>query len=240
MGSATTNNMKTIPNKNFTTRLLPCLVSLAISACGSYESVSSPGQNQSVPQLKGVEAVSGRPNLHVPARMGIVTSSRFRQASLKPEDVASLQQQGITTVIPVNGYIDQSKCYSMPDLMYQRAQIIKNTKFLNLDLILLCDENSDEDTSNHLPILQPLSLGIINPATKSTQVQVDAALMDARTGYIYGALGGSSKSNTHSLTFIEAEAFADAGKNRASRDAKKQLVQKFPTFWESVKKRHGK
>lgn len=240
MGSATTNYMKTIPNKKLATRLLPCLVSLALSACGSYESISSPGTSQSVPQLKGVESVSGRPNLHVPARMGVVTTSRFRQSSLKPEDVAKLQQQGITSVIPVNGYIDQSKCYSMPDLMYQRAQIIKNTKFLNLDLILLCDENSDEDTSNHLPILQPLSLGIINPATKSTQVQVDAALMDARTGYIYGALGGNSKSNTHSLTFIEAEAFSDAGKNRASRDAKKQLAEKFPTFWDSVKRRHGK
>ncbi len=240
MGSQLPHIMKNIPSPTWFNRLLPCIVSLALSACGSYESVSSPSSSPAVPQIKGVPAVSGKPNLRVPARMGIVTSTRFGQSSLNPDDVSKLQQQGITAVIPVNGYIDQSKCYSMADLMYQRAQIIKNTKFLNLDVILLCDENFTSDTSDHLPFLQPLSLGMVNPATKHTQVQANAALMDARTGYIYGAIGGFSKSNSHSLTFIEAEAFSDAGKNRASRDAKKELTQKFPAFWENVKKRHGK
>lgn len=231
--------MKTINSSHL--RLIgAALLTLALSSCGSYETVSSPNGPQSVPSLKGVRGVSGKPNLHVPARLGILTSSRFDASSITDKELKSLQQSGITSIIPINTYAGDSHRYQMTDLMYQRAQIIDNTKFLNLDLILLCDQSSSKDTQQHLPPLQYLSLGIVNPESTKANVQLDAVLMDARTGFIYGTIGDAGKSTAVSLTFLEAEAAADAGQRRASSRAKQQLITRFPAFWESVKKQYKK
>jgi hypothetical protein len=184
--------------------------------------------------------VSGKPNLHVPARLGILTSSRFDASSITDKELKSLQQSGITSIIPINTYAGDSHRYQMTDLMYQRAQIIDNTKFLNLDLILLCDQSSSKDTQQHLPPLQYLSLGIVNPESTKANVQLDAVLMDARTGFIYGTIGDAGKSTAVSLTIFDAEATANAGEKRASNKAKQQLITRFPAFWNNVKKQYQK
>jgi hypothetical protein len=185
--------------------------------------------------------VSGKPALHTPARIGVLTTARFKQGALTDDELKQLQAPGIRSIMPVNTYVgDEGHLWNMADLMRQRAMIINNTRFLDLDLILLCDETVNVETRQHIEPLQWFSLGILNPESTRTRTQLDAAMMDARTGFIYGVIGDEGKGASHSLTFLEAEAVKEAGKNRASSSARKQLVGRFPAFWTKVKSHYGK
>lgn len=211
---------------------------MGLSSCGSYETVSAPARSQSVPVNKGVRSVSGKPNLHVPARMGILTSSRFPMSALDPKDVQHLQQADISSIIPINTYVESGRRYQLNDMLHRRAEIIENTRFLGLDVILLCDQSVTASSKQAAPPLQWFSLGIVNPETHKTQAQLDAVLIDARTGYIYGAVGDAGTSNGFALTVLEGEFVKDSGESRASDDARKQLIKRFPAFWESVKRQY--
>jgi hypothetical protein len=40
------------------------------------------------------------------------------------------------------------------------------------------------------------------------------------------------------LTFLESEFVKQSGESRASDSARKQLIKRFPAFWENVKHQH--
>lgn len=211
----------------------------ALASCGSYQHVSEVS-SQSVPDFQQYPKVSGRPALRVPARMGILTTSRFRDA-LAGDQLAKLQAPGIRTVMPVNAYVTgDEKLWRLSDLLYQRSKIISETRLLELDLILLCDQTEDTQTRDHVPPLSWLSLGMINPQSTKVHTQLDVALMDARTGYVYGVIGDEGKGSSHSLTFLEADAVKETGRIRAGNSAKTQLTSRFPAFWQAVRQRYGK
>jgi hypothetical protein len=214
------------------------ILSMGLSSCGSYETVSAPTQSQSVPVNKGVRSVSGKPNLHVPARMGILSSARFPMHSLSSDDLKLLQQSDISSIIPINTYVDSGRRYQLNDMLHRRAEIIDSTRFLGLDVILLCDESVSATSKQVAPPLQWFSLGIVNPESHKTQAQLDAVMIDARTGFIYGAVGDAGTSNGMALTFLESEFVKQSGESRASDSARKQLIKRFPAFWENVKRQH--
>ena len=184
--------------------------------------------------------MKGYPDLRLPARMGILTSQGFRGASLGQKEIARLQQSGISSVLSVDSYVTGDVTGGMADMMRGRARIIEDTRHLDLDIILLCDQTSHQENREHMPPLQILSLGMVNPESTSTRTQLDVVLMDARNGYIYGAIGDESTGSSLSLTFLEAEMVRDAGEKRAAVGAKKRLFERFPAFWEGVKGRYGK
>lgn len=236
-------NGRTTMKTNHHRIVTPCLAlatSILLGACNTYDHVSSYTSSQNVPAAKGAKAMKGYPDLRLPARMGILTSRGFRGASLGKNEIAKLQQSGISSVLSVDAYVNNEVTGDMAEMMQGRARIIEDTRHLDLDIILLCDQTSHRENRQHMPPLQILSLGMVNPESTSTRTQLDVVLMDARNGYIYGAIGDESTGSSLSLTFLEAEMVQDAGEQRAATGAKKKLFERFPAFWEGVKGRYGK
>lgn len=230
--------MKNIHHR-FATPSLALATVFLLGACNTYDHVTSYSPSQNVPTEKGLKTMRGYPDLRLPARMGILTSRGFRGASLGQKEIARLQQSGIHSVLSVDSYVSDEVTDGMADMMRGRARIIEETRHLDLDIILLCDQTSHRENRQHMPPLQILSLGIVNPESTSTRTQLDVVLMDARNGYIYGAIGDESTGSSVSLTFLEAEIVQDAGEKRAAVGAKRRLFERFPAFWEGVKGRYG-
>jgi hypothetical protein len=58
----------------------------------------------------------------------------------------------------------------------------------------------------------------------------DVVMIDARTGFIYGAVGDTGTSYGVALTLLESEFVKQSGKSRATDSARKQLVKRYPAF----------
>jgi hypothetical protein len=67
---------------------------------------------------QGRHNVSGKPNLHVPARMGILSSARFPMHSLLSDDLKLLQQSDISSIIPINTYVDSGHRYQFNHMLH--------------------------------------------------------------------------------------------------------------------------
>ncbi|HBE22607.1 MAG TPA: hypothetical protein DDW21_04015 [Verrucomicrobiales bacterium] len=157
-----------------------------------------------MPITKGVRSVSGKPNLHVPARMGILSSARFPMHSLSSDDLNFC-----------NNLTFHQLFQSIP--MSIVGVVINST---------ICCITSKQVAS---PLLY-FSLGIVNPESHKTQAQLDAVMIDARTGFIYGAVGDTGTSYGVALTLLESEFVKQSGKSRATDSARKKLVKRFPAF----------
>lgn len=72
-------------------------------------------------------------------------------------------------------------------MIAKRAKLIHDTRFLGLDLILICDQETDSDRTPSLVGIA--TLGIVDAGMRKQNTQLTVLCMDARTGYVYGVMG---------------------------------------------------
>lgn len=219
--------------------IAPLALAALVSSCGSYQHVSSAASGRPIPATKDAGGLSGKPALRLPARIGVVCSGRSQAAGFDEAGLAALRQPGVAEVIPATAYLPGDGIHTMADFMPQRARVVQALRFLDLDLVLFCDESTQREDRDHVPPLQYLSLGLINPQSVAVRASADAVLMDARTGFIYGALGEAGKGSSHTLTALEAESLGTFAEHRARQEARRKALARFPGFWDQVRKNHG-
>lgn len=65
-------------------------------------------------------------------------------------------------------------------MIAKRAKLIHDTRFLGLDLILICDQETDSDRTPSLVGIA--TLGIVDAGMRKQNTQLTVLCMDARTG----------------------------------------------------------
>lgn len=220
--------------------IAPLALAVLVSSCGSYQHVSSAASGRPIPATKDTGALSGKPALRLPARIGVVCSGRSRAAGFDEAGLAVLRQPGVAEVIPATAYLPGDGIHTIADFMPQRARVVEALRFLDLDLVLFYDESTQVEDRDHVPPLECISLGLIHPQSRTVRASSDAVLMDARTGFLYGALGEAGKGSSHTLTALEAESLGTFAENRARDEARRKALARFPGFWDQVRRNHGR
>jgi hypothetical protein len=202
-----------------------------LASCGSYSNTTPVTSQQEVLRVSGYPSVSGKPALRTPAAIGYMTTGKtgpldFSDAGKK------LQMDGsIRLMQPIQAFISNDY-YRIQDVLAKRAKLIHETKFLGLDVILICDEVTE--TSDNVSLVKIATLGILDIDMKKQNTQITVLCMDARTGYIYGTMGQQEDGHAGKLSLFDQYLFGDQNRSHLVKTTRRDAVEKFPEFWKQV------
>jgi hypothetical protein len=224
--------MKTKPTLKMFTKLPLLLASLLLASCGSYEMTTPITSSQEISKISGVPAVSGKPALRTPAKIGVVTTGRTD--SIDFGSIAKDMEAGarISSLQPINSFIPEREYYQLNDVLTKRAKLIHDTRFLGLDVILVCDQQTQSDRSPSL--LGVATLGILDAGLRKQDTQLTVLCMDARTGYIYGVMGRQEDGHTARLSLFDNNVFGNPDRSHLVQTTRREAVKGFPEFWKQL------
>lgn len=181
-------------------------------------------------------AVAGarRPAANLPATLAAFHVQAYvanDRALEYPDDVNHLaSMRGIGSVVPLSGVVPRGQDFGLDCLRSAGARV-------HADLVLVYTFETDTTPDTTIPLLGTFTLGIFpNEITRATSTG-SAALIDARTGYLYGLTQATSKqyriTNAWNVRAVR-EKSADDARNRACKD----LVAQVEELWEGVLARY--
>ncbi len=181
-------------------------------------------------------ALSGRPALRTPTRIGVLSTGRTD--TLDFSSVAGGIQPGgsIASITPIDAFIPNREYHQLSDVLAKRAKLLHDARFLGLDVIVVCDQQSQRDRTPSL--LGVATLGIFDAGLRKQNSQLTVLCMDARTGYIYGVMGQQEHGRAPRLALFQADVFGDADRSHVAQTTRRQAVEQFPQFWEEVAQKY--
>jgi hypothetical protein len=218
-------------------KIASCFAFSLLASCGDYSTTTPVTSQQAVSRVSGYPSISGKPALRTPAAIGIMNTSRtdtldFSDAGKK------LQAQGsIRSIQSIQAFVSNDY-YQLQDVMAKRAKLIHDTKFLGLDVILICDQMTE--TADNASVVQVATLGIFDLDRKKQNTQLTVMCMDARTGYIYGTMGQQEDGKAGKLSIFDQNIFGDAKRSHLVRTTRRDAVKQFPEFWNQVTAKYRK
>lgn len=224
--------------KNKLITKLPYLLCLLVASCGNYEMTTPITPSQEISKMSGVPAVSGKPDLRTPARIGMVTTQRTNSLDFSKATDKLKTEGSIKSFQPVDPFISQGEYYQLNDVLSKRAKLIQDTKFLGLDVLLVCDQQTQTDSSPSL--LGVLTLGILDAGMRKQDTQLTVLCMDARTGYVYGAMGRQEDGHTANLSVLWSDDLGDSDRSHLVQTTRREAVEEFPKFWKQIVDQYGK
>lgn len=205
---------------------------LSLASCGNYEMATPLTSSQQVSTLKGYPALTGKPALKVPARIGVLTTRRTESIDFS-EAATQLGQNGhIRSMQPINAFLPGGDYDQLSDVLHKRAKLIHDSRFLGLDVILVCDQNTESDSSPS--ILGLATLGMLDVGMRKQNTQLTVVCIDARTGYVYGAMGREENGRTPRLALFQEDALGSPKRSHLVRTSRREAVEGFPTFWNDL------
>jgi hypothetical protein len=222
-------------------RISKIAASFAISllaSCGDYSSTTPFTSQQDVSRVSGYPSLSGKPALRTPAAIGIMTTSRTD--SLDFSDAGKkLQAEGsIRSMQSIQSFVSNNDYYQIQDVLAKRAKLLHDTKFLGLDVILICDQMTE--TADNASLVKAATLGILDLDLKKQNTQLTVLCMDARTGYIYGTMGQQEDGRASTVSIFDQNVFGDKKRSHLVRTTRRDAVQQFPEFWNQVTAKYRK
>src|SRR5688572_26711361 len=222
-------------------KLAPLLgVALVLSLTGCQSYVNSPravaGRAESAKAFSDpliARAFNAKPAIRFPARIALAPQCPQSQQQLRNLDAEGKLDglkklpnvAGIAPVSPLvmSGSDDRNRAN-----LYAREAAAK----LRTDAILILQVDTHISDGKLFAPLTPLSLGLLPNNRAAIICTALAALVDTRTGYVYGTL---ERSAAKSCLMNSWDDFTrDRTINRAANDAMTKLFSEIPDFWRGV------
>lgn len=137
----------------------------------------------------------------------------------------------IRGLAPMNRLVLPQNISSEKDLREAAASV-------QADMILLYTFNTVFGSETLVPALGTITLGIFPAEQARVTSTVSAALIDTRTGYIYGLAEGTAKADQLANLWTTSDAI-DQSRRRAEAEAFGKLVESFETMWRQVASTYG-
>jgi len=222
--------------------LLGVTIVLSLTACQSY--VNSPravaGRAESVKAFSDplvARAFNAKPAIRFPARIAIAPQCAQARQQLRNLDAvgkldALKKLPNVASITPLSSLVMSVHHENVTSDVILREAAAK----LHTDAILLLKIDEHVTDGKIFAPLTPLSLGLLPNNRVAVVCTALAALVDTRTGYVYGTLERSAGKA------CLASSWDDFARNRtterASRDAMMKLFSDVPDFWRSVVQAH--
>lgn len=229
--------MKTTSTSILLTRLSALLL-LPLASCGNYEMTTPVTPSQQVSKMKGYPALSGKTALRVPASIGVLTTGRTDSIDFGDAAQEAMKSGHIRSMQPINSFVPDRDYFQLNDVLAKRAKLIHDTRFLGLDIILICDQETESDRSPSL--IGMATLGIVDAGMRKQNTRLTVLCMDARTGYVYGVMGRQEDGRTPRLALFEANAFGDPKRSHLVQTTRNEAVKGFPKFWGDVVQKYAR
>lgn len=224
--------MKTKPTFKLFCKSSLLLSSLLLASCGSYEMTTPITSSQQISKMSGVPGVSGKPALRTPSRIGVVSTGRTNSLDFA-EAGKQLKSEGqIESIQNLDTFVSENDYYQINDVLAKRAKLINDTKFLGLDVLVICDQ---ETQSDHTPSLLGIAtLGILDLGVRKQDTQLTVLCMDARTGYVYGVMGRQEDGHAGRFQLFGMDALGDPDRSHLVRTTRSDAAKEFPKFWKQI------
>lgn len=187
---------------------------------------------QDVVQMSGYPKLSGRPQLRSPSTIGVLTTRRTDAIEFTNGGQGGGASRNIRAIYPIQSFCGHSSYYQMSDVLANRAKIIQDAKFLGLDVIVVCDQETQKD--DDFSLSQIVTLGLVDLSMKKQQTKLTVLAMDARTGYIYGVMGREKDGRAGRLALVGSDMLGDPARSHVVKTARNDAIQQFPAFWDQV------
>jgi hypothetical protein len=109
---------------------------------------------------------------------------------------------------------------------------------LQADMVLIYTFDTKFGSETVVPALGTITLGIFPAEQARVTSTASAALVDTRTGYIYGLVEGTAKTSQMANAWTSTEA-CDQARRRAEGEAFGKLVDNIDTMWRGVATAYG-
>ncbi len=216
--------------------LISC-TAFALTACSSYINPHTVSRERAAraeafshPLI--TRAFHAKPAIRFPATIAVAPQGSEAQEQLRAlgatghlDELKNLPQ--IAQIGPLSTLLLGDKA---PNDLALREAAAKG----HADALLLVSVNSITTDGKILAPLTALSLGLFPNEHYEIISTALAALVDVRTGYVYGTLERSAARS--GLTTAWGDSLR--AKNRAERHAMEKLLGEFPAFWQSVVQTH--
>lgn len=225
--------------------LLGASLAFAFCACSSY--VNSP--KVAAERAVAVKAFSdpliarahnAKPTMRFPARIAVAPQCDAAQQELRRLDATGNLESlralpAVAAFVPLNPLVisdgDDKPAWNKTDLLVREA-----AAKLHADAVFLLKVETNITDGKLFAPLTTVSLGLFPNNRAEVIATALAALVDTRTGYIYGTL---ERSAGRSCVTISWDDFTrDRTIQRASGDAVKKLLSDIPDFWRGVVQAH--
>jgi hypothetical protein len=226
---------------NPTPLLLSIVAALLASSCSSY--VNSPAVARSREAKRAAfsdpliaRAFNAKPAIHFPATIAVASNSRDTRDHLHAisahgalDTWSSLPQLArIAIVSPVLTEEYRSGTDPKADLRLREA-----AAKLHADAVLILATETQATDGRIVAPLTELSLGLLPNKRYELISTALAALVDTRTGYIYGTIEKSRARSGITMAWGGDEVIQRA-RAKVEREAMEKLFADFPAFWRGV------
>jgi hypothetical protein len=221
-------------------RVVPLFASLLLGGCASH--INSPVVAQAREARRAAfsdpllaRAFDAKPALRFPSTIALATNDhgtrdhlRALSAHGKFDDLKSLPQ--IADVVPLSSLLYSTG--TKPDLAMREA-----AARVHADAVLIVTTETNATDGRLFAPLTELSLGLFPNKRYELIATALAALVDVRTGYVYGTLEQSRARSGLTMTWGSDDVIAHA-RAAAEREALGKLFGEFPAFWRGVVQTH--
>lgn len=232
------------------TNLLTLTVALALPACSSY--VNSPraaaaraesAKSFSDPLI--ARAYNAKPAMKFPAKIAIAPVDEASRTQLRNMDAAGALEKlqslpNISALMPLSTMLigdnpespDQKKAWNQSDLRLREA-----AARLHADAVLFLKVDTHLTDGEIFAPLTIASLGLFPNHHAKVMATTLGALVDTRTGYVYGTFERSAARSGIYSTTLDSNSRDRIGE-RAELEATKKAMAEFPRFWDGVVQAH--
>ena len=214
------------------------LLCLLLARCGNYQMTTPVSASQSTPRLTGYPTLSGKPALRTPAAIGILTTGRTHALDLHQAKLDPATRASIRSIQPLDSFLPGREYYQLSDVLTKRPKWIHDLRFLGLDVILVCDQDSSAGEGSSL--VEAATLGMLDLGLRKQSTQLTVVCIDARTGYVYGSMGRREDGHTPRLAVFDANVLGDPSRSHLVRTTRREAVKEFPAFWQEVVAQYGR
>jgi len=243
-----------------TRSLAPALgiAALALSACHSYQTFTPPADFSAMGITADDQAgmtddaisaaMARRPAASFPAVLATAhvqgTGTRWDRGDTRgfmlvdgreAETEASLDRlqalPQIRSVAPLNRLVMSPKSETEKDLRAAAASV-------HADMVFLYTFDTQTNVKNIVPVVGVVTLGLVPNDQARATTTASGALIDTRTGYVYGIAEATAKTSQLANAWTGQDAVTDC-RARAERKALEQLMVQFERIWSGVVEAHG-
>ena len=223
--------------------LLPALAAVFLTGCASH--INSPAVRSALETKRAAfsdpllaRAYHAQPTMRFPATIAVVA-----QGSETHEQLRSLSAQGrldtLKTLPQLASFITLSSLLYNPRLTDAKPDLVMREAAakMHADAVLIVATETQATDGKIIAPLTELSLGLFPNKRYELVSTALAALVDTRTGYVYGAIE-ESKGRTGLTMAWGSDDVIHHARTKTEREALEKLVAAFPAFWRGVVAHH--
>lgn len=220
--------------------LFVCIASLTLGGCQSH--INDPVVARAREARRAAfsdpllaRAFNAQPAIRFPATIAVATQDtgtreHLRALSARGKFDAVKSLPGMANVIPLSSLLYNTA--TKPDLAMREA-----AARIHADAVLIVATETHATDGRIFAPLTELSLGLFPNKRYELIATALAALVDTRTGYVYGALEQSRARSGLTMAW-GSDGVMERARSAAERDAIEKLLAEFPAFWRGVVQHH--